>query len=150
MKVGQPVTFTAVIETPKNMGKVVTSVWNFEGLPKDFDKGDFRGWNFETSGIFPVVGKFTPSDKTGSRVTLKTTYKFSKPGTYSPRSESHRNGKAMPGQPLPAFKILVVCEWWLSRIAKIEDEYKEKKLEQEREISDLKSSLARLVNKELI
>ena len=53
-------------------------------------------------------------------------------------------------QLLPAFKILVVCEWWLSRIAKIEDEYKEKNLEQEREISDLKSSLARLVNKELI
>ena len=96
VKAGQLVAFTAVIEVPKNMGKVVTSVWNFEGLPKDFDKGDFRGWNFETSGIFPVVGKFTPADKSGSRVTLKTTYTFSKPGTYFPtlRVASQRQGDA--------------------------------------------------------
>lgn len=96
VKVGQPVTFTAVIEVPKNMGKVVTSVWNFEGLPKDFEQGDFRGWNFATSGTFPVAGKFTPSDKTDSRVTLKTTYKFSKPGTYFPtlRVASQRQGDA--------------------------------------------------------
>jgi hypothetical protein len=96
VKVGQPVTLTAVIDVPKGRGKVVTAVWNFEGLPKDFEKSDFHGWNFNTSNVFPVVARFTPSDKTGSSVTVKTTYTFSKPGTYFPtlRVASQRHGDA--------------------------------------------------------
>jgi len=94
VKVGQPVTFTAKIEVPKAMGKVITAVWNFEGLPNDFEKGNFHGWNFVTSGIFPVSAKFTPIDKTGSQATVETTYIFSKPGTYFPtlRVASQRQG----------------------------------------------------------
>ena len=92
VKVGQQVTFTAVIEVPKNMGKVVAASWNFEGLPADVEKS--AGWNFEASDIFPVKAKFVPSDKTGSRVTVTTTHSFSKAGTYFPtlRVASQRNG----------------------------------------------------------
>ncbi|GAA4435341.1 hypothetical protein GCM10023188_27290 [Pontibacter saemangeumensis] len=94
VKVGQPVTFTAEVEVPENMGKVVAAAWHFEGAPDDLSKRD--GWSFDKSGTFPVKGKFTPTDKTGSRVTLKTTYTFSKPGTYYPtlRVASQREGNA--------------------------------------------------------
>ena len=92
VKVGEPVTFTAVIEVPKNMGKVVAASWNFEGLPGDIEKSS--GWNFETSEIFPVKAKLVAADKTGSHVKVTTTYTFSKPGTYFPtvRVASQRNG----------------------------------------------------------
>ena len=74
---GKPVTFTAVIEVPPHTGKIVAAEWDFEG-----------------AGTFPVVGKFNLMDKTGSGVTLKTTYTFSKPGTYFPtlRAASQRQG----------------------------------------------------------
>jgi hypothetical protein len=94
VKVGQPVTFTAQVEVPKNMGKVVVAAWHFEGEPDDISKR--AGWSFETSGTFPIKGEITPSDKTGSRVALKTTYTFSKKGTYFPtlRVASQREGDA--------------------------------------------------------
>ena len=94
VKVGEPVTFTALVEVPKGMGKVVTAVWNFEGLPNDFEKNYFHTWNFATSNAFPVKATFTPADKTGSTVTVKTTYTFTKPGTYFPtlRVASQRQG----------------------------------------------------------
>ncbi len=38
VKVGEPVTFTAEVEVPKGMGKVVAASWNFEGLPEDIGK----------------------------------------------------------------------------------------------------------------
>ena len=96
VKVGEPVTFTAVIEVPENMGKVVTAVWNFEGLPDDFEKTDVHGWDFENSKVFPVKAVITPTDKTGSTVTVKTAYTFTKPGTYFPtlRVASQRQGDA--------------------------------------------------------
>jgi hypothetical protein len=94
VKVGEPVTFTATVEVPKGMGKVVAASWNFEGLPEDI--GKTSGWNFESSSVFPVKGTFTPADKTGSQVTLKTTYTFTRPGTYFPtlRVASQREGDA--------------------------------------------------------
>ena len=94
VKVGESVTFTAEVEVPKGMGKVVAAAWNFEGLPDDI--GKTSGWSFETSNVFPVKGTFTPADKIGSRVTLKTTYTFTKPGTYFPtlRVASQREGDA--------------------------------------------------------
>lgn len=79
VKPGQVVTFTAEVEVPANTGKVVAADWDFEG-----------------AGTFPVVGKPTATDKSGSRVTLKTTYIFAKPGTYFPtlRVASQRQGDA--------------------------------------------------------
>jgi hypothetical protein len=96
VKVGDSVAFTAVIEVPKNMGKVVVAVWNFEGLPDDFEKTDLHGWDFENSEVFPVKASFTPTDRTGSTVTVKTYYTFKKPGTYFPtlRVASQRQGDA--------------------------------------------------------
>ena len=92
VKVGQTVTFTAEIEVPANMGKVVAAVWNFEGLTDDVKEGNRQGWDFETSNVFPVKATF----KTGSHVTVKTTYTFTKPGTYFPtlRVASQRQGNA--------------------------------------------------------
>ncbi|WPV02006.1 hypothetical protein SNE26_09485 [Mucilaginibacter sp. cycad4] len=96
VRVGQTVTFTAVIDVPEHAGKVVTAVWNFEGLPKGFEQriSEFHGWNFVTSGLFPVAAKWKAIGKNGSRVKLTTTYKFSKPGTYFPtlRVASQRQG----------------------------------------------------------
>jgi len=94
VKVGELVTFTAEVEVPKGMGKVVAAAWNFEGLPEDL--GKTSGWNFETSNVFPVKTTWTPADKTGLRVTIKTTYTFTKPGTYFPtlRVASQRQGDA--------------------------------------------------------
>ena len=79
VKVGLSVTFTATVEVPENTGKVVSADWDFEG-----------------TGKFPVVGKFSLPKAKGSQVTLKTTYKFSKPGTYFPvlRVASQREGDA--------------------------------------------------------
>lgn len=79
VRVGQMVTFTAVIDVPLHTGKVVAAEWDFDG-----------------SGTFSKMGTFTPTDKTGARVTLKTTYRFAKPGTYFPtlRVASQRQGDA--------------------------------------------------------
>ena len=75
--VGQPVTFSAVIETPENTGKVVAAEWDFEG-----------------AGDFPV--KEALGKGRASRVALTRTYAFSKPGTYFPtlRAASQRQGDA--------------------------------------------------------
>lgn len=96
VKVGQPVTFTAEVAVPKTRGKVVTAVWNFEGLPDGFDTRDLHGWNFDTSDAFPVPAPFKPSDKTGSRVRVESSYTFTKPGTYFPtlRVAAQREGDA--------------------------------------------------------
>lgn len=76
VKVGKPVTFTAVIELPPNTGKIVAADWDFEG-----------------GGTFPVAGRFK---QTAARATLKTTHAFAKPGTYFPtlRAVSERQGDA--------------------------------------------------------
>jgi hypothetical protein len=96
VKVGQAVSFTAEVAVPKNKGKVVTAVWNFEGLPGGFNTSDLHGWNFDTSDAFPVPAQLKPSDKTGSRVRVTTTYTFTKPGTYFPtlRVAAQREGDA--------------------------------------------------------
>ena len=98
VKVGETVTFTAIVDVPERMGKLVTAVWNFEGLSQDFIKniGDLHGWDFVKSGVFPVAAKWTAVDQSGSRVKLTTTYKFAKAGTYFPalRVASQRRGDA--------------------------------------------------------
>ncbi len=94
IKVGEAVTFTAEVEVPENMGKVVAAVWNFEGLPEGFKNGDFHGWDFENSNVFPAKGEFTSTDHSGNKATITTTYTFSKPGIYFPtlRVASQRDG----------------------------------------------------------
>lgn len=75
--VGEKVEFTAVIEVPQGAGTVVGAEWDFEG-----------------AGDYPVVEKFDFSNNSFVRMTLKTTYAFSKPGTYFPalRATSQRQG----------------------------------------------------------
>jgi len=75
--VGTPVAFSAIVEVPPNTGKVVAAEWDFEGV-----------------GNYPVPATLT--DASSSRVELKTTYSFSKPGTYFPvlRVASQREGDA--------------------------------------------------------
>jgi len=94
VKVGQSLTFTADVEVPEDMGKVVSAAWHFDGEIEDVSKRN--GWLFDKSASFPVKGAFTPVDKTGSRVRLKTSYTFTKPGTYFPtlRVASQRQGDA--------------------------------------------------------
>jgi hypothetical protein len=91
---GQSVTFTAEVEVPEKMGKIVAAAWNFEGLSKEVEKRS--GWSFENSDEFPVAAKVSAANKTGSKATITTTYRFSKPGTYFPtlRVASQRDGNA--------------------------------------------------------
>ncbi len=76
---GQLVTLSAVIEVPRNTGRVIAAEWNFEG-----------GREFTTSG------QLTKGEESGARATLNTTHAFPKPGTYFPtvRVESQRQGDA--------------------------------------------------------
>ncbi|MDQ6815058.1 MAG: hypothetical protein M3040_15085 [Bacteroidota bacterium] len=79
VKPGQPVSFNATIEVPRQAGKVIAAEWDFEG-----------------SGTFPVKGKLKLSDKSGERVTLTAIHTFSKPGTYfvTLKGVSQRQGNA--------------------------------------------------------
>jgi hypothetical protein len=51
-------------------------------------------WDFEGDGKYPDKEKFDDTNSSFSRVTLKTTYAFFKPGTYFPalRAVSQRQG----------------------------------------------------------
>ncbi|MBA4302069.1 MAG: hypothetical protein C0433_18495 [Cyclobacterium sp.] len=91
---GQSVTFTAEVEVPENMGKVVAAAWNFEGLSKEVERQP--GWSFDNTDAFPIAGKIIPADSTSFKVTVEVTYTFSKPGTYFPtlRVASQRDGNA--------------------------------------------------------
>jgi hypothetical protein len=72
--VGQPVELVAVIEAPPKTGTIVGAEWDVEG------RGDFVSAQL-------TVGR-------SSRVILKNTCTFAKPGTYFPvlRATSHRHG----------------------------------------------------------
>jgi hypothetical protein len=91
---GESVTFTAEVEVPEKMGKIVAAAWNFEGLSKEVEKRS--GWSFENSDEFPVAAKVSSANKSGSKVTIRTTHQFSKPGTYFPtlRVAAQRDGNA--------------------------------------------------------
>ncbi len=75
--VGETVEFSAVIEVPPGAGTVVAAEWDFEG-----------------AGDYPVTEQFDATSSSMTCVTLKTTYAFSKPGTYFPalRATSQRQG----------------------------------------------------------
>jgi hypothetical protein len=67
VKVGQRVEFIGVVEAPPDTGKIVQAEWDFEG-----------------AGDYPGKEQFDQSDAPKGRVTVKTAYSFSKPGTYFP------------------------------------------------------------------
>ncbi|MFX0083302.1 MAG: PKD domain-containing protein [Candidatus Hodarchaeota archaeon] len=73
--VGETVEFSGVIEAPSDAGSIVSAEWDFEG-----------------AGDYPV--KHQLNDIKSTRVEVKTTYAFSKPGTYFPviRGSLHRQG----------------------------------------------------------
>jgi hypothetical protein len=77
VRVGQSVTFTAVIEAPPGTGKVVAAEWDFDGV-----------------GDYPLTEKLT--DTHSARVTISATHAYTKPGTYFPvlRATSQRQGDA--------------------------------------------------------
>jgi hypothetical protein len=77
VRVGENVSFSAVVETPPNTGSVVGVEWDFEG-----------------TGEFPVASELKDTKLT--HVEVKTIYAFTKPGTYFPsvRASSHRTGDA--------------------------------------------------------
>lgn len=79
VRIGKPVTFTAMVEVPPNTGKIVAAEWDFEG-----------------AGTFPITGDVGANDANTSTVILKTTHSFSKPGTYftTLRVTSQREGDA--------------------------------------------------------
>jgi PKD domain len=72
---GESVTFTAEIEVPPGMGKIVAAQWDFDG-----------------QGTYSQA---TEADQLGeSTMQLRTTHNFTKPGTYFPtlRVASQRDG----------------------------------------------------------
>ena len=76
VKVGEPVAFTATIETPPGAGSVVAAEWDFEGV-----------------GDYPVAAAIeTPQPA----VSLSATHAFARPGTYFAvlRATSQRQGDA--------------------------------------------------------
>lgn len=72
--VNKAVVFTATIEVPPNTGSVVAAEWDFEG-----------------AGTFPIKAEI---QQVGKQITVKTTHRFSKAGTYFPtlRVASQREG----------------------------------------------------------
>jgi hypothetical protein len=75
--VGEKVEFSAVIEVPPGAGSLVAAEWDFEG-----------------AGDYPIFENFDETNSSQTRVTLKFTYAYSKPGTYFPalRASSQRQG----------------------------------------------------------
>ncbi|MEX2724794.1 MAG: hypothetical protein Q6367_012965 [Candidatus Freyarchaeota archaeon] len=75
--VGETIEFSAVVEVPPGAGTVVAAEWDFEG-----------------AGDYPLSEQFDKNNSSMTCVTLKTTYAFSKPGTYFPalRATSQRQG----------------------------------------------------------
>lgn len=75
---GQPVSFTAVIETPPGAGKIVSAEWDFAATTKVVAGGE---------GRFPISDAIVPSQ----RVTLTREFSFDRPGTYFPALRVHSN-----------------------------------------------------------
>ena len=82
-KTGQPITFTAVIESPPGGGSIVSADWAFETGPELVESLTNR---------YTASEQFAPAP----RVTLRRRYTFTKPGTYFPALlvHSQREGNA--------------------------------------------------------
>jgi hypothetical protein len=77
--VGEPVSFSAMIEVPPDAGALVAAEWDFTG-----------------EGTFPIAGELPSDSGAASRVTVETTYAFAQPGTYfvTLRGVAQRQGDA--------------------------------------------------------
>lgn len=77
IKQGQTLTFTAVVDVPKNTGKLVSAEWDFDG-----------------KGNFSISSKKITFDAQNSQASVSITYKFTTKGTYFPtvRIASQRQG----------------------------------------------------------
>ncbi|MDQ8734530.1 hypothetical protein [Paenibacillus sp. LHD-38] len=77
VSVGETVFFMAEIEVPPNTGKIVSAEWDFEG-----------------EATFSINATVNHTNEEGSSAVVKTTYAFSKPGTFFPvlRASSNREG----------------------------------------------------------
>ena len=77
VKAGKKVDFSAIVEVPKNTGKIVSAEWDFEG-----------------DGSFPIVEKSIQFDQSKGIAIVKASYTFKKAGTYFPtvRVASQREG----------------------------------------------------------
>jgi hypothetical protein len=91
VKVGETVTFTAIVAQPAKKGKIVSAAWHFEGSTEVAVGND---WNFDKSDVYPVKANLTIAKNNDSQMVIKTSYKFTKPGTYFPtlRVASQRHG----------------------------------------------------------
>jgi hypothetical protein len=76
--VGEPVTFSALVEVPPGAGTIVAAEWDFEG-----------------DGDYPVVEPFTNEDLSYTSMRLDREYSFAAPGTYFPvlRATAQRLGQ---------------------------------------------------------
>jgi hypothetical protein len=75
--VGQPVSFTATIETPRGTGSVVAADWDFDG-----------------TGEYPTAGQL--KDHKSAKVTVAASHAYTRPGVYfaAIRATSQRQGDA--------------------------------------------------------
>jgi hypothetical protein len=75
VRAGQPITLTAVIETPPHAGRVVSAEWDLDGV-----------------GAYPIQADLQATS--GDRVVATLVHRFEKPGTYfaTLRAASQRNG----------------------------------------------------------
>jgi hypothetical protein len=93
VKVGQPVSFTAIAEQPPEAGTIVAADWDFEG-----------------------VGAYRPAeprvDGSQARVEIAATHAYAKPGVYFAcfRAGGHCDGaagKGLPVQNLARVRVVV-------------------------------------------
>ncbi len=76
--VGEPVSFSALVEVPPGTGTIIAAEWDFEG-----------------GGDFPVSEPFTNEDLSYESMRITREYAFAAPGTYFPalRVTAHRLGQ---------------------------------------------------------
>jgi hypothetical protein len=76
---GQTVAFIGTAEVPPGTGSIVAAQWDFDG-----------------TGAFAIASELRGSARSRQRVTVRNTYKFTKPGTYFPtlRVASQRQSDA--------------------------------------------------------
>jgi hypothetical protein len=87
----QQVEFLGVIEVPPGAGFVVAAEWDFEG-----------------AGDYPLSSSFDGAESC-RRVTVKTSYAFSQPGTYFPALRAARIARAIRRRRMRACKTSVGC-----------------------------------------
>jgi hypothetical protein len=96
---GQPLTFSATIEVPRNTGKIVAVEWNFEGSNA---KGGAGAESSPTNPAVPPVLRgpaesgYAPTELAEMKpsVSVKATHTYLQAGTYFPvlRATSQREG----------------------------------------------------------